>query len=577
MSTRDRLRRRRRISPFYALALVGACRHDPARLASETTRPRRSQVPSAVTRPTPCSERDSVFSRVYSCRCTAELPATAGWAAFELYARHRGKEVGIVLVERAAGCPAHVVSPSLDPGSSPAGPCCPTCAAIGCSVRGGGGGSGRSGGSSSEGPEREHVPLAPKCEHGEVAALLQVKKNSANKGRWFFSCCVPIGRGRGRSGGSRCNFFKWADDVSGALQANPALQARMDRIFEHSEHTGLISLGAEAGEVGEMVRLVKLTFRRGMKGRFVLLTKEMMSNTADVRPDGAVGAQQLIDAAHFTFERSDGAVLAFVDRRPRVSDTALWHEGLWGAANVRGPDPVAEYSLFRAHVLDAVKKSRPQAGGHNEKWVAGERGGRAADLWERPICEVLLDQRFFNGVGNYVRAELLWEAKVAPFEPARTVLFPLVAARESGNGDAATSSAKGGEDGGRGGGGGSDGSGGGGDSSKDFSAKGRRGGERGDFLETVRDVLVKCVQKHGDKRWLSVFRKRYSNKEVDSLGRIIWYRGDRGPLPGPQIIKSPWHSLMFSRIPPAVSAGALRALVRAFVCVCVCVHIYIYI
>jgi len=65
MSTRDRLRRRRRISPFSALELVGACRHDPGRLALETTRPRRSQVPSAVTRPTPCSERDSVFSRVY--------------------------------------------------------------------------------------------------------------------------------------------------------------------------------------------------------------------------------------------------------------------------------------------------------------------------------------------------------------------------------------------------------------------------------------------------------------------------------------------------------------------------------
>jgi len=271
-----------------------------------------------------------------------------------------------VLLERPA---AHI-----DPGSPPAGPCCPTCAAIGCSVRGGDGGSNRSGGSSSAGPEREHVPLAPKCEHGEVATLLQVKKNSANKGRWFFSCCVPIGRERGRSGDSRCNFFKWADDVSGALPANPALQARMDRIFEHSEHTGFVSLGAEAGEVGGTVRLVRLTFRRGMKGRFVLLTREMMSNTADVRRDGAVGAQQLIDAAHVTFERSDGAVLAFVDRRPRVSDTALWHEGLWGAANVRGPDPVAEYSLFRAHVLDAVKKSRAQAGDH-EKWVAGERGG----------------------------------------------------------------------------------------------------------------------------------------------------------------------------------------------------------
>ena len=47
--------------------------------------------------------------------------------------------------------------------------------------------------------------------------------------------------------------------------------------------------------------------------------------------------------------------------------------------------------------------------------------------------------------------------------------------------------------------------------------------ERRDFLEVVRDVLCKSVEKHGNKNWLCVFRKRYSHHEVDSLGRIIWY------------------------------------------------------
>ena len=51
----------------------------------------------------------------------------------------------------------------------------------------------------------KHLPLAPKCEHELAALLQQVKKNSANKGRWFISC--------GRSRGSRCNFFKLADET----------------------------------------------------------------------------------------------------------------------------------------------------------------------------------------------------------------------------------------------------------------------------------------------------------------------------------------------------------------------------
>jgi len=32
-----------------------------------------------------------------------------------------------------------------------------------------------------------------------------------------------------------------------------------------------------------------------------------------------------------------------------------------------------------------------------------------------PICEILLDQRVFAGVGNYIRAEVLWRASVNPW------------------------------------------------------------------------------------------------------------------------------------------------------------------
>lgn len=32
----------------------------------------------------------------------------------------------------------------------------------------------------------------------------------------------------------------------------------------------------------------------------------------------------------------------------------------------------------------------------------------ADKAFDRPICEALLDQRFFNGIGNYLRAEILF-------------------------------------------------------------------------------------------------------------------------------------------------------------------------
>jgi formamidopyrimidine-DNA glycosylase len=39
----------------------------------------------------------------------------------------------------------------------------------------------------------------------------------------------------------------------------------------------------------------------------------------------------------------------------------------------------------------------------------------------RPICELMLDQRIFCGVGNYIRAEALWEARIHPWTPVASV------------------------------------------------------------------------------------------------------------------------------------------------------------
>ncbi len=42
--------------------------------------------------------------------------------------------------------------------------------------------------------------------------------------------------------------------------------------------------------------------------------------------------------------------------------------------------------------------------------------------FEVPICELLLNQRYFNGIGNYLRAEILCRAGVEPFSKSFAVL-----------------------------------------------------------------------------------------------------------------------------------------------------------
>ena len=53
--------------------------------------------------------------------------------------------------------------------------------------------------------------------------------------------------------------------------------------------------------------------------------------------------------------------------------------GDWGSD--RGPDSVVEYEDFRQNVLDNLENQ----------------------AFKKPICETLLNQKFFNGIGNYLR------------------------------------------------------------------------------------------------------------------------------------------------------------------------------
>jgi len=124
-----------------------------------------------------------------------------------------------------------------------------------------------------------------------------------------------------------------------------------------------------------------LLLRFGMSGCFKLAKASDLPKHAHLR--------------FFTIGASPKMALCFVDYR-RFGRWEL--EGDWGKD--RGPDPIFEYEAFRANILENLDKP----------------------AFNRPICEAMLNQKYFNGIGNYLRAEILFRCRVKPFDEARKVL-----------------------------------------------------------------------------------------------------------------------------------------------------------
>ncbi|XP_050824834.1 endonuclease 8-like 1 isoform X3 [Gopherus flavomarginatus] len=126
-----------------------------------------------------------------------------------------------------------------------------------------------------------------------------------------------------------------------------------------------------------------LVFRFGMSGSFKLTSAAELPKHAHLR---------------FYTKESPHRALCFVDFRR----FGRWEvHGTWQLD--RGPCVMLEYEKFRENVLRNLSDK----------------------AFNKPICEALLNQKFFNGIGNYLRAEILYRLKIPPFEKARTVLEAL--------------------------------------------------------------------------------------------------------------------------------------------------------
>lgn len=122
------------------------------------------------------------------------------------------------------------------------------------------------------------------------------------------------------------------------------------------------------------------------------VTLGMSGSWAYVRKD-SVNLEKILKHSHLRFISTKGNYLVLHD----IRRFAKWKWGeTWNKG--RGPCPLTQYNEFVNHVKLHFQKHKAFAA---------------------PINELLMNQSFFNGIGNYLRAEILYRLDINPFQIAK--------------------------------------------------------------------------------------------------------------------------------------------------------------
>lgn len=141
----------------------------------------------------------------------------------------------------------------------------------------------------------------------------------------------------------------------------------------------MLTLEMVGGSIDDAV-IKTLFVTLGMSGNWVYVRKT------------SENLEKVLKHAHLRFITTKGNYLVLHDVRrfakwKWVND---WNKG-------RGPCPLTEYNLFQNHL--------------KENWFSSK-------AFTVPVNELLLNQGYFNGIGNYLRAEILYRLDINPFQKA---------------------------------------------------------------------------------------------------------------------------------------------------------------
>lgn len=222
-----------------------------------------------------------------------------------------------------------------------------------------------------------------------------------------------------------------------------------------------------------------VVFRFGMSGFFRFTSVDDLPKHAHLR---------------FYTNENPPRVLSFEDTRRFGS----WHpNGKW--QKDRGPCVMFEYESFRENVLSNLSDK----------------------TFDKPICEVLLNQKYFNGIGNYLRAEILFRLQIPPFVKARTVLEGLELNDEDKNKVKKEITVV---------------------ESTEKTGKKVVKSETPDLLSLCHTVPLEVVQLGENgyapakgkysvlQAWMRCYCVEGMNSLGDHNGRTVWFKGDPGPM-----------------------------------------------
>lgn len=133
------------------------------------------------------------------------------------------------------------------------------------------------------------------------------------------------------------------------------------------------------------------TLGEGISNKKLAVTLGMSGNFAYVRSDSE-HFDKVMKHAHLRFRTIRGNYLVLHDIRRFAK--WKWAEG-WTKG--RGYCPLTEFNQFSEHLRFSWYKHK---------------------AFNAPLNEILMNQSLFNGVGNYLRAEILYRMNINPFQPA---------------------------------------------------------------------------------------------------------------------------------------------------------------
>lgn len=129
----------------------------------------------------------------------------------------------------------------------------------------------------------------------------------------------------------------------------------------------------------------KLLFSMGMSGTWAYLNRRTFLFSED----------KLLNYIRLSFVTPTGGKLVLIDHRR----FAKWKWGKDFSKN-RGPDVVNDYTKFSDNIINNY--------GHKD--------------FDKPVCELMMSQKWFSGIGNYLRSTILYYLDDNPFQSLNELL-----------------------------------------------------------------------------------------------------------------------------------------------------------